>query len=123
MGLAINLLLTILIELPIIALFFKRKRRQKALLMGLLVNIVSWSVAHIILFSTDINISYVAVALGIAEAIAFHMLLECSWKTAIIMSLVINSLSFYATQLIPVDVFQSKPDVIRTGMLLMFFGV
>src|SRR5665647_2500762 len=119
MGLAFNFLLTILIELPIIALFFKRKKRQSALLMTLLINVISWSVAHIIIFSvdTDLNPSYVyyvAIGIAIGEAIAFRQFLECNWRKAIIMSLIVNSLSFFITQLIQIDLFQSSPEVIRS---------
>lgn len=115
MGLAINFLLTILIELPIIAIFFRRKKRQSALLMSLLINIISWSVAHILFFTTDISIYYIALGLGIGEAAAFYKLLECSWKKAIILSLIVNSLSFSVTKSIPVDfdLFPSKPGTMR----------
>jgi peptidoglycan/LPS O-acetylase OafA/YrhL len=115
MSLALNFLLTILIELPIIALFFKRKKRQAAVLMALLINIISWSVAHIIFFSTDFNMTYAAIVLAIGEAIAFHKFLECKWKKAIIMSLIVNSLSFCATKYIPTDIFQSRPGGIKTA--------
>lgn len=108
MRLAINFLVLILIELPIIALFFKRKKRQKAVLIALLINVISWAVYYIIFFSTDINRYHVAIGLAIGEAIAFHKFLECNWKKAIIMSLIVNSLSFSITQLIPVDIFQWK---------------
>ena len=115
MGLALNFLVTIFIELPIIALFFKRKKRQAAVLMALLINVISWAIAHIIFFSTDFNMTYVAVGIAIGEAIAFKRFLECNWKKAIIMSLIVNSLSFFATQLIPIDLFQAKPEIRNTN--------
>ena len=110
MGLAFNFLLTILIELPILALFFRRRKRQAAVLMALLINVISWSVAHILFFSTDINMYYLAIGIAVGEAIAFHRFLQCNWKKAIILSLTINSLSFLVTQFIPVDLdlFPSK---------------
>ncbi len=115
MVLALKLLITLLIELPIIALFFRRKKRQKAILMGLLINIISWSVIHIIFFTFDVNILYVATGIAVGEAIAFHQLLDCNWTKAIILSLVVNCLSYFATQYIPLDLFQSKPETIRTA--------
>ncbi|MCW3090664.1 MAG: hypothetical protein JWP81_1733 [Ferruginibacter sp.] len=120
MGLAFNFLLTILIELPIIALFFKRKKRQHALLMALLINIISWSVSHVIFFSVDVNMLYVAIALAAGEAIAFHKLLDCKWIKAILMSLIVNSLSFFITHLIPgdLDIFPSKPQPVRTELII-----
>jgi len=116
MGLAVNLLLTLLLEIPIIALFFTRRKRQQAILAGTLINTISWSVAHILFFTMDINIYLVAVVLAIGEAIAFHFFLPCNWRIAILISLIANSLSFFVTQRIPNDLFQSKPDLIRTTM-------
>jgi hypothetical protein len=114
MGLAINFLLTIIIELPIIALFFKSRKRQAAVMMALLINVISWSVAHIVFFSTDLNMNYVAVAIAIGEAIAFKRFLETNWKKAIIMSLIVNTLSFLAVKHIPIDLdlFKSKTEFI-----------
>ncbi|MEO6548872.1 MAG: hypothetical protein ABIN94_12775 [Ferruginibacter sp.] len=119
MGLAINFLLTILIELPIIGLFFKRKKRQQALLMALLINIISWAAAHVIFFSVDVNMFYVAVVLAAGEAIAFHMLLDCRWVKAIVMSLIVNSLSYFIIHLIPgdLDFFQSRPGSQKTELI------
>ena len=115
MGLAFNFLLTLLIELPIVVLFFKRKKRKEAALMAVLINIVSWSIAHIIFFSSDLPVYYVAIGLAIGEAIAFNLLLECNWKKAIILSLLANTLSFFITQLVPVDmeIFQQKQEIIQ----------
>ncbi|MEJ7588532.1 MAG: hypothetical protein WKI04_13305 [Ferruginibacter sp.] len=106
--------MTILVELPIIALFFKRKKRSAALIMAFLINIISWAAAHIIFFSTDFNMNYVAVILAIGEAIAFRRFLECNWKKAIIMSLIVNILSFTAVRFIPIDSLLSKPGIPRT---------
>jgi ABC-type thiamin/hydroxymethylpyrimidine transport system permease subunit len=116
MVLAFNFLITILIELPIIAIFFKRKKRQAALGMALLINIISWSITHIIFFTFDINMYLVAIVLGIGEAIAFHFLLPCNWRKAFIISLIVNSLSFTVTHTIPSDFFQSKPYNTKTMM-------
>lgn len=84
--------------------------------MAFLINIISWSVAHIIFFTFDVNIFYLAVGLAIGEAIAYHLLLPCSLKKAIIISVMVNSLSFFATQRLPADLFQQKPDGLRTEM-------
>ena len=116
MVLAFSFLITILIELPIIALFFKRKKRQVAISMALLINIISWSIAHIIFFTFDINMLYVAIGLAIGEAISFHYLLPCDLKKAFIISLIVNSLSFSATRAIPADLFQPKPETNKTTM-------
>lgn len=116
MVLAFNFFITVLVELPIIALFFNRKKRQAALGMALLINIVSWSVTHIIFFTFDINMYFVAIILAIGEAIAFHFLLPCNWKKAFIISVIVNILSFSITHAIPTDIFQSKPYNLKTTM-------
>lgn len=116
MLLAINFLIIILIELPIIALFFKRKKRQNALGMALLINIISWAITNIIFFTYDVNMYYVAIVLAIGEAIAFHFLLPCNWKKAFILSFIVNTLSFSISHAIPTDLFQAKPYNTKTAM-------
>jgi riboflavin transporter FmnP len=115
MGLTINFLISLLVELPIVILFFKRKKRKEAAWMAVLINIISWSIAHIIFFSTELPVYYVAIGLAIGEAIAFFLLLNCNWKKAISIAVLANSLSFYTTQLIPVDIeiFNQKDEIIQ----------
>jgi len=115
MGLTINFLITLLIELPIVILFFKRKKRMDAAWMAVVINIITWSIAHIIFFSTELPVYYAAIGLAIVEAIAFKLLLNCNWKKAISIAILANSLSFYITQLIPVDieVFKQKEEIIE----------
>ena len=115
MNLAINFFLTIFIELPIIALFFKRKKRKQALFMALLINVISWAVAHILFFTTDINIYYVAILMAAGEAIAFHHLLAFKWGKAIIMAIIVNACSFAVTQFVPIDLdsFKSRQETIN----------
>lgn len=115
MKLAFDFLLLILVELPILVLFFKRKKRQNAIYMGLLINIISWAVAHVIFFSTDVNIYYIQGLVIVGEAIAFNKVLEVSWKKAIVMSLVLNILSFLVNQVVPLDdLFYSRPQQVAT---------
>ena len=103
MGLALNFLLTILVELPLIILFFKRKKRQSILGTSFLINVVSWSAAHVILLTTDIDPYYVIGGIVVSEALAFSILLERNWKKGILISVIVNTLSFFITQLLPGD--------------------
>jgi len=114
MGLAFDLLLTILIELPIIALFFKRKKRPTALMYGLLVNLISWPIAHILKISTDINMGIIEIAVVTGEGIGLWLLTDCGWKKGFTMSVVANCISFMATRLIhfDADIFQNKDNII-----------
>ncbi len=123
MLLALNFLLIILVEIPILILFFKRKKRQNAVYMALLINIISWAVAHVILFSTEVNIYYVTILIIIGEAIAFNKFLECSLKKSFIMSLLVNTLSFLATQYIPLDeMFPTRPEQIMASSLANIYS-
>lgn len=114
MGLAFDLLLTILIELPIFAFFYKRKKRPVVLKFGLLVNLISWPIAHILKISTEINVDLIEILVAIGEGAGLWFLIECSWKKAFMMSLIANGLSFIATSLIHFDpeVFQNKQHII-----------
>ena len=112
MGLALDFLLTIFIELPIIAFFFKKSKRQTAVIMALAINMVSWSISHILIISTELNPFFVAIGLTIAEAAAFSRWLPCKLKKAFALSLIVNCLSFAALRYNPIDFyyFQSNAD-------------
>ena|SRR5918993_4076999 len=113
MKLALHFLLIILVELPILILFFKRKKRQHAIYMALLINIISWSVAHVIFFSTEVNLYYIQLLVIVGEAVAFNRVLECSWKKAFTMSILVNLLSFLVTQWVPLDdLISGRPEQI-----------
>lgn len=119
MKLALHFLLIILVELPILVLFFKRKKRQHAIYMALLINIISWSVAHVIFFSTEVNLYYIQLLVIVGEAIAFNKVLECSWKKAFTMSILVNILSFLVTQWVPLDdLVSTRPEQIAAANLL-----
>ena len=114
MGLALDLLLTILLELPIIALFFKRKKRPSALMNALMVNLISWPVAQILKISTELNVYIIEAIVVTGEGIALWLLTGCGWKKGFIMSVIANLISFAATSLIHIDpdLFQNKPQII-----------
>ena len=114
MGLAFDLLLTLLIELPIIALFFKRKQRPVALMYGALINLICWLIAHILKISTDLSIVIIEVVVIIGEAVGLSLLTDCGWKKGFTLSVIANSLSFIATYNIrfDTDIFQDKSHII-----------
>jgi hypothetical protein len=114
MGLAFDLLLTLLIELPIIALFFKRKKRPKAMMYGLLVNLISWPLVHIIKMYFDINTAIVEIAVVTGEGIGLWLLTGCGWKKGLLMSATANCISFLVTSNVHIDadMFQHKTNII-----------
>jgi len=85
--------LTLLIELPLVLIFF-REQRKYALLIGFLLNLFTWPLLHILMFYTDININILEFAVAITESIGYYMLLNCKWNKAIALAFLANILSY-----------------------------
>lgn len=116
MELTFDLLLTLLVELPIIAFFFKRRKRQAALIVGLIVNLATWPIFHYFRFKyPDLNVIWIKAGITVIEAVAYWYFLGRNWKKAILLSLVANGASLLVTSFIkyPSDIFLKKPNMIR----------
>ena len=114
MELAFNLLLTILLELPIVGFFFKRKKRGNALLICFVVNIITWPLVNVIRLSTDWNMNIVEIGVVVTEAVAYSFLLQCGWRKGFLMSVAANTVSFLVTKFVYLtpDFFQNKSNLI-----------
>jgi hypothetical protein len=86
-------LLTLLIELPIVVLFFKKEWKY-ALLIGFLVNMFTWPLLHVLLFTTNININILELGVAFAESIGYWLLLKCNWKKAFLLAFLANAVSY-----------------------------
>lgn len=93
MGPWIFFLLTLVIELPIVLIFFRGERRY-ALLTGFLLNLFTWPLLHIFLFYTDIHIGILELAVVVAESIGYYIMMNCKWKKAIALAFVANAISY-----------------------------
>jgi hypothetical protein len=115
MDLAFNLLLTILVELPIIGFFFRKRKRRPALMLGLMVNVVTWPIANIIRLNTEWNLNYVEIGVVIFEGIAYWLFLGRNVKRAVLITLAANAASFIITKFVHIspDFFQKKTNIIR----------
>lgn len=115
MELAFNLLLTILVELPIIGFFFRSKKRKTALTVGFLVNIITWPIVNIIRLNTEWDLNWVQVGVVVFEGIAYWLLLGRNWKKATILTIVANTASFIITKYVYLspEFFQKKTEYIR----------
>jgi hypothetical protein len=100
MDLAFNLLLIFLIEVPIIGFFFKRKKRSSAYVFAFLINAITWPIINVIRLNTDWNLIYVQCGITIVEIVAYIFFIQCSWKKALLMAIIANTLSFVATKYI-----------------------
>lgn len=85
--------LTLLIELPLVIIFF-RDEPGYALLIGFLLNLFTWPLLHIFLFYTDIHIGILEFAVAVIESIGYCVMLKCRWKKAITLAFVANTLSY-----------------------------
>jgi hypothetical protein len=116
MDLAFNLLLTILLEIPIVGFFFRRKKRKYAYLIAFLANIITWPLTNALRLNwpDQFNPNIAVIGVTVIEAIAYLMFLECGWKKALIISFVANLVSFIVTKFVFIgpDFFQKRPDII-----------
>ncbi len=93
MGVWNYFVLTLLLELPIVLLFFKSEWKF-ALLIGFLLNLFTWPLLHILLFYTGIDINILETGVAITESIGYYLLLQCSWKKAIALGFIANAVSY-----------------------------
>jgi hypothetical protein len=114
MDLAFNLLLTLLLELPVVGFFFRRKKRKNAYIVAFLANVITWPVINVLRLNTDINLNVVEIGVVVFEGIAYWIFLEAGWKKGFIMSIVANLISFVITKFVYItpDFFQKRPDII-----------
>jgi hypothetical protein len=93
MGVWNYFVLTLVLELPIVLLFFKNEWKF-ALLIGFLLNLFTWPLLHILLFYTSIDINILEIGVAITESIGYYLLLQCSWKKAIALGFAANAISY-----------------------------
>ncbi len=84
---------TLLIELPIVYLFFKKQWRF-ALLIGALLNLFTWPLLHVALFYTGIDITVLEITVALTEATGYALLLQCGCKKALLLGFTANGISY-----------------------------
>jgi hypothetical protein len=85
--------ITLLIELPIVILYF-RKEWKRALTVAILLNLFTWPLLHIFLFETRININYLELVVALVEGFGYFLLMKCRWWQALLLSFFVNGLSY-----------------------------
>lgn len=93
MGVWNYFVLTLVLELPVVLLFFKAEWKF-ALLIGFLLNLFTWPLLHILLFYTAININILEIGVAITESIGYYFLMQCNWKKAIALGFTANAVSY-----------------------------
>jgi hypothetical protein len=114
MDLLFNLLLIILIELPIVGFFFKKRKRRAALMTGLFANIITWPIVNIIRLNTDWNANLVLIGVMLVEGFIYWFILGKNIKKSTLITITANLASFFITKFVylPADFFQKKSDII-----------
>ncbi len=86
-------LLTLLLELPIVLLFFKKDRKH-VLLSGFLLNLFTWPLLHVLLFYTAIDINLLECGVSVVEGAGYYWLLHCRWQKAFGVAFLVNAFSY-----------------------------
>ena len=86
-------LLTIVVELPIVLLYF-RKQFKQALLIGFLLNLFTWPLLHVFLFETRVDVNFLEIIIVITEGLGYFLLMKCKWWKGLLLSFVVNGLSY-----------------------------
>ncbi len=84
---------TLMIELPLVILYFKKQWKQ-ALFIGFLLNLLTWPLLHIFLFETTVNIFLLEILVALLEGIGYYLLIKCKWWQALLISFLVNGLSY-----------------------------
>ena len=85
--------ITLIIELPLVILYF-RKQRKQALIVGFLLNLLTWPLLHIFLFETTLNIPLLEAGVAIVEGVGYFLLMKCNWWKGLVLSFFVNGLSY-----------------------------
>lgn len=86
-------LLTLVIELPIVFLFFKKEVKQ-VLIAGFLLNLFTWPLLHVLLFYTNANLNVLELGVAATESMGYKLMMNCTWKKAVLLGFVANAASY-----------------------------
>lgn len=93
MGIWLYFILTLVLELPVVCLFYKREWRS-ALLIGSLLNLFTWPLLHILLYYTNINIHLLETGVALVEGIGYAIFMKGKWTKAMLVSFLANGFSY-----------------------------
>lgn len=91
--------LTLLIEFPVIFLFFRNWWKQ-VVIPFLLLNLFTWPLLHYFLLTIDLPVPLLELGVATTEMIGYKLLMKSSWKKSLAASYVANGVSYGAGILI-----------------------
>jgi hypothetical protein len=86
-------ILTLILELPIVLLFFKKEWKY-ALLIGFLLNLFTWPLLHILIYYTGADINILEFGVAIVEGLGYCIFMKCSWQKGFGVSFLANGFSY-----------------------------
>ena len=90
--------LTLVLEFPVIYLFFKKQWRA-VLIPFLLLNLFTWPLLHVLLMSTSFSLPVMEIGVALVEMTGYKLLMKTSWTKSFAASFLANAFS-YGTGLI-----------------------
>lgn len=85
--------LTLLIEFPIILLFYY-KQWKEILVPFFLLNLFTWPLLHFLLLTTDISLSLLELGVALAETAGYKLLMKSSWGRSFAAAFIANGVSY-----------------------------
>ncbi|HEX4877021.1 MAG TPA: hypothetical protein VFV31_10145 [Chitinophagaceae bacterium] len=91
--------LTLVLEYPIILLFYQ-KQWKEVFLPFLLLNLFTWPLLHFFLLTTNLPLLLLEVGVMVTEMTGYKILMKSTWKKSFAASWVANGVSYGAGLLI-----------------------
>jgi hypothetical protein len=91
----VYLLLTLLLELPVIYLFYK-KQSPYALAVGALLSLFTWPLLHLLLYNYHIPVALLEAGIALTEGLGLWLLLDGRWQKAFGVGILANGISYGA---------------------------
>jgi hypothetical protein len=85
--------ITLVIELPIVYLFY-RNDPKAAMIVGFLLNLFTWPLLHLLLYSTDINLDLLELGVALTEGIGYSLFMKGKWYKGFVVSFIANGVSY-----------------------------
>lgn len=91
--------LTLVIEFPIVLIFYQSQWKE-VFAPFLLLNLFTWPLLHFLLLSTRFSVPVMELGVALAEMAGYKFLMNSSWRKSFIVSFVANGISYGAGVLI-----------------------
>lgn len=96
-------LLTLVLEFPVVLLFYKNQWKE-VVIPFLLLNLFTWPLLHFLLLSTGFPLPVMELGVAMAEMAGYKILMKSSWKKSLVTSFLANGIS-YGTGIIINNIF------------------